>query len=365
MLISIISIKRYSIDFIILILLILLNVTMSILFYNTEINDVFRSLLAYLNVLFAMLIVNKHNYIKFIYLIRGILIFLLVLGILQYFGLLSSIDFIFKALVPRASAESLYFENRGVTLLSSEPARAGNLLIFLYISYRMIFIKSFKIRFYLDMIFLVYLFIIIKSAMAAMFYLLFLVIVYRVKIILPIFFMLIIISFINVEHAGRVLDLFKSLSEMDNLYEVLTVLINTSGHRLLSIYAFYNYAFINIFGGGIGNWMNSSVEALYYTGYDLSNMNYFIRFGAGDAVGIRGSGFITNFALDTGLIGLFIFFRYLFGLFKVYWSISEDTKIVIIIFIIKILFVGSVGHPVAWITTIATLKYLYFKRKEG
>jgi hypothetical protein len=363
--ISILYIKRYSLDFIFLFLFLFLNTVLSMLYFNLDITSSARSLLPYLNVLFTMLIVTNRNYIKFIYLIKGLLIFLLILGFLQYSGVLSNIDFIFKTLVPRASSESLSFINRGVTLLSSEPARAGNVLIFIYLSYRIIFINSLVIRAISDLLILVYLLIIIKSAMASMFFILFLILTYRSKLILPTVLIIILTTFTDLSEGGRVIELFITLSSLDNFEEIVTLLINTSGHRLLSIYAFYNYGFNELLGGGIGNWMNSSIDALYQTGYNISRMNYFIRFGNGDAVSIRGSGFVTNLVLDTGLIGLLLFSTYIGRLLKRYWNISEDSKILIIIFLIKILFVGSVGHPVAWITTFATLKYLYFKNKEN
>ena len=69
-------------------------------------------------------------------------------------------DFI-KFLIPRGSSSALVEANRGVRLLSSEPARAGNEMLFIYILLRKVYINRFK--FITDILFLLFIGIILQS----------------------------------------------------------------------------------------------------------------------------------------------------------------------------------------------------------
>ena len=72
---------------------------------------------------------------------------------------------------------SLGFMNRGVTLLSNEPARAGIDLIFIYIVIRTVFIKSSR-KTVFDLLLFMYLAIFIQSFMAISLYLAYIILIY-------------------------------------------------------------------------------------------------------------------------------------------------------------------------------------------
>ena len=176
--------------------------------------------------------------------------------------------------------------------------------------------------------------------------------------------MLFVISFVDILAlgGGRTVDLFKEIFNQKSFSKTFFLLINESGHRLISIYSSWLYSWTNPFGGGIGNWEVSSAEALRLTGIDLSKLRYFILHGNSKAIPIRSSGFIPNLVLDTGIIGFFVFVMFLFSTLRKYWNNNPESKNIMLIFFFKILFIGSVGTPVAWITTAISLKYLYNKK---
>ena len=111
--------------------------------------------------------------------------------------------------------------------------------------------------------------------------------------------------------------------------------------------------------------MKSSIDALTLTGIDLSQYNYFKLYGNGNAVSIRSSGFMSNLVLDAGIFGIVVVLGYIWKKLYSFWSISVEAKAIIILFLFKIFFIGSVGHPVAWITVPLSLRYIKNNYKKG
>ena len=95
-------------------------------------------------------------------------------------------------------------------------------------------------------------------------------------------------------------DLLLSSSIGDAFY----LLVSTSGNRAISIYAAWKYACTNILGGGVGNWVQSSLVALESTNYDFSTIPYYVILGDGNPVASRMSGFFSNILLDLELMFL-------------------------------------------------------------
>jgi hypothetical protein len=361
--------KRVDYPILLLSLLLFTSAIMTLILKGSPVVlEVFRSLAAYMNVLliFALLMQgNPKILFKLSKIARFVFILISILGVLQLSGLLSSFDQYFKMLIPRGYASSLDFMGgRGVTLLSSEPARAGIEYLFIYMVVRTAFIKP-KQTVYGDIFVGLFLLFFIKSATSIAFYLIFIALFYRyfVVIMLPALLAAFYLLFIQLDfQGGRVVILVKELLEQSSFDEVFYIILNTSGHRVLSIIASYNYAFYSIIGGGVGNWMESSLIALEYTGYDLSTLNYFKVHGESDAVPIRASGFFSNLLIDTGLIGGAVFLWYLYSKFKKYWVLYQEAKPIILLFLIKILFFGSVGNPVSWVSVALCLTFLKMQK---
>ena len=303
---------------------------------------------------------SKKSTLKTIKLVKGLFIFLLVLGILQFTGLLKIFDPLFKFLIPRASSESLAHVSRGVTLLATEPARAGVSLVFFYIVFRTAFVNNKRIL--SDALFLFFLIIVIKSIMALGLYMVFILATYRIRLIRLLIIGVMVLYLVDISGGGgRTQAMIDKIKDQKNLSDATMVVVDLAGPRLISVYSSWLHTMYNPFGGGIGHWEKSSVKALKMTEIDLSKISYFRVKGDSKPIPARSSGYISNLVLDTGFLGVFIFLIFLYSILRRYWNISNESKNIIILFLFKIMFIGSVGPPDAWIATIIALKYLYYK----
>ena len=117
------------------IILLIANSTFTVLIFGT-ISESIRSLFAYINALLAFCIsyrLSEISIVKMNRIFRIIFLALLVLGVLQYMGLINWLDGFIRFLIPRGSMSARFEGNRGVSLLSTEPARAGSSLALMYI----------------------------------------------------------------------------------------------------------------------------------------------------------------------------------------------------------------------------------------
>lgn len=345
--IGLIKIKKIEKHFLIIIVSILLMSIFHIIFSQKIGPDFIRSFAAYINPLLAVLIVfsSKSIRLQITRIAEPYLYFLIILGLLQNFGLISFLDSFLQFFVPRASADSLSFSGRGVSLLSTEPARAGVELIFLYL-----FVKNIKTKFNLksDIIFGIYLIIILKSVTVFSLYLVMLTFLHvslkKIPIVATLFLFLFLLI-INYYSDARIGKLITTLSSM-NYDQAINFLINTSGNRLASIMSFYPFGIVNPFGGGIGNWQVTSIQALDFIGYDYESLNFFqLSYNEG----MRGSGFMTNLILDLGIIGLiFTLIPIIFVVNKINYSCKKLYTFKVLFFL-SIFFIGSVGTTNNWI----------------
>ena len=71
--------------------------------------------------------------------------------------------------------------------------------------------------------------------------------------------------------------------------------MNESGARVITIYSFFQYGLIYPFGGGVGAWEQSSLDALNMSGINYHDMRYFnLIYELRGGYGTRGSGFLVN-----------------------------------------------------------------------
>jgi len=329
--------------------------------------EVFRSFLAYLNALLIFNLImtsSRYKVSLWVKVISFLFVMLIVWGVIQHTGILAQYDYFIKYIVPRGYTYSLSFMGgRGVTLMASEPARAGVELIFIYFVVRLTTCSN-SYRLFLDAIVLIFLALIIKSAISLLFFIVCLAIFYRAKSLLVIGVSLFLFPFfvgILSPLNSRAITLIVDLYQNSDVGSLLYTLSNTGGHRLVSIYTSYLYGVINPFGGGLGNWQLSSIESLTLAGIDTSNIQYFKVHGDGGAVSFRSSGFVSNLMIDLGVVGLLVFFGFLYKQLKYHWKCDSENRSLIYIFVLKILFVGSVGNPVAWACLAVALKVKQFK----
>lgn len=331
-----------------------------------------RSIIAYLNVLivFSFLLKTTDVVITKVVKVSVLLFFILVgIGIVQNMGFASALDPLVKLFIPRGNAASLGViggGGRGVTLLSNEPARAGVELLFLYTVVRTVFLTK-KTEIIGDVLIGLLLLLLIKSATCMAFYAVYIGLFYRNRLLtlIPLLLLLFLIEILFLgQMDNRFTILAADVANKQKFDDMFFIVSNNSGHRVISIISGYYYGVVVPFGGGVGNWMNTSIEALNLSGIDLSKYNYFKLYGDLGPVAIRFSGFVTNLIIDIGLVGVLIFMGYIYSVLRKYWQESMLGRSLILLFLAKIMFFGSVGNPVAWITTVICLRYISLENNK-
>ncbi len=332
-------------------------------------SDAVRSLAAYLNFVLAFVTfmnLSERWQRRAIDVGCKTLGFFVCLGIAQILGILDTIDGLLSTLVPRATASALTnMGGRGVTLLSSEPSRAGVEVVYLYLLYRLI-VRRRRSLIVEDVGLLVFLAVVIKAAQPFAFGVLAVGMLF-VRRWYHVAFVIFVMQLAPLVHLGnsdsRIFVLLNSVKEM-GLSEALFFVANESGHRLISIYAFFIYGFLNPLGGGIGSWAVSSIEAIRVAGVNISEFRYFTVHGDGNIIGIRGSGVLSNMMLDGGIILTAIFLYWLFGITKRYRTWDHVTWVIMVTLLFKISFIGSIGEPIPWVVSALVLRDNYRRRNE-
>ena len=333
--------------------------------------DLVRSLATYANILLVsqyVCLLNKKQIFELILLAKYIFYFLIFLGILQFLGF-GIIDNVIKFLIPRGSGFSLIESGRGATLLSTEPARAGIELTLIYAIYRLTFLNKYNFR-YTDFLLLIFQIMVIKSGSAVLFYIVFLSFLYLnwKSILLIPFFLFFSFHLLISTEGGRASELLISINEMgfDDSSLILFFLINESGNRMLGLYSFFLYGFNHPFGGGIGLWPITSMNAVIESGFDVSKIRFFDVVSDGNLSPFRAPGVISNLMLDFGIAGT-ILISWLFSRILItYRFLKQYKKTVIVllsIFLVKIFIFGSPGNPIPFIMLFTVYKYTYFSQK--
>lgn len=325
--------------------------------------DFFRSAGAYLNVMlvfFVLLHISQDRVKILLNIAKVIFIGLTILGLLQISGLAEPLGPLFKFFVPRSSGEGLGY--RGVTLLSTEPARAGVEYLFLYLIYRFAFLKR-KRHLLADLLIGAAVLFMFKSAVVLLMYLIMLVLLYRMKVVF-LAVLVLIISPLLLSFDGRSIMLINELLNADSDM-AFYILMNTSGNRIFSIWAVSLFSFQYPFGLGVGNWMESSLIAAKLTGYDLSTLNYFTVFDRGGEFSFRATGFLTNVAMDFGIVGFVGFLTTIVYRLIPFWKYGYESRVIILLFLIKISFVGSVGTSVEWVVAVVLLRCLAMSKENS
>ena len=329
-----------------------------------------RSAGAYLNslLIFSILLrVDRQELDVFLRLTRNVFCFFVGIMFLQSSGSIAILDPVFTFLVPRAAAEDLGY--RGVTLLSSEPARASVEFLFLYTICRLVWIRE-KYWIFTDYLILFSMAFFFKSATGLVLFIFFAFVFFSLKQI----FYLITFAIVTLTFAldrvaeSRALDLFFTLSDL-SLEQGLHLLLNTSGNRLVSIIAAFQYIFVSPFGGGVGNWKETSAIALSLTNIDPSSLNYFLAEWNEGELSFRSSGWLTNLAMDLGLLGVIFSMLLIFRITKPFILVGFDgtgsaiyVRKYLLLFLFNFCFVGAPGAPVPWIVTALALRVLRIRQ---
>lgn len=346
--------------------------------YNYQIFtvEVFRSIAAYLNaVLVFLLISNYHTeYLNKLIKLNSMIFYLLIfVGVLQFTGIFSLVGMGYAIeLIMSRGSDGIIGHGRGISLLASEPSRASYEFLFIYMLFRTTLDQSYQKIFY-DCAVSIFILFFIKSATGALFLVIYMAVSYR-KYIMPLLVLLVTVLFfvgINISlmtdsadtsgYNSRALELMmQSFSALQDgtLWDLF---ITASGFRGISVYAAYLSGWSHLFGFGIGMWEQSSVTALYESGYNPSDILYFAN-RDGVFTSIRPTSFIASTMLDMGLIGTLVFLysiRRFFILHQV-----DEFRGAFYCFVFYIFFVGSIGNPIPWLiigALVAKQKQLFLR----
>jgi len=323
--------------------------------------DVIRSFAAYANILLifqCILYLSYANILKLISISKNIFYFLLCLGLLQYTGVFN-FGWIIKMLVPRGEGAALLESGRGVTLLATEPARAGIELTLIYLITRMTVLRNNNLH-AMDLIIVGYQIIVIQSISAVAFSTIAITIMlmqYRKNY--RTIFIILTLTIINLLlfNKGRASLLFSALLQYDQYSDAFLFIVDESGNRLLALYTFFLSGFYHLFGQGVGNWQESSIVAIIESGFEYRSIRFFDIVSYGELSEFRGPGIISNLMLDIGIIGLISISHLLYKSFNKLTKGVRVKKIAILIFLFKIMFFGSPGNPIPLIMLALILRY--------
>ena len=367
LLFSLVYVKKIDKYFITIILLLFLSTLYGLLqSQGNSFSEGIRSFIAYLNSLFifVLLISLSEKFIfKYVKIIRYVFYTFIILGFIQMSGILESFQSLFKFFIPRGSLISLSnIGDRGVTLLSSEPSRAAYEFLFIYLAYRITSLNKKKYIFY-DLFVLIYILFVIKSAVGLFLLLGFYSILYRFKfIILTVFIFLMSLPLLDYM-TGRGISILISIISSSSLESLYFKIVDLSGFRLISGIGSFLYSLNEVFGGGVGNWKESSITALALTSFSPQELYYFRDYSNGEWSSVRPDSYFFSILLDLGIIGTLIFISYIAYLITKIKSTGSLN--IILCFLLYFILTGSVGNPIPWISLAICLKFLKEKNGHG
>lgn len=318
-----------------------------------------RSLFAYLNVILVSCFIIKCNNLtlsRLLIILKVVLSFYLIFGILQLTGLVSFLEPLVDVLMRRGSV-TVTEGGRGVRLLASEPSRAALEVIFVYACLRVTNVFSTRYTLLFDAVIVIFLLVVIKSATGLLFAFVFFFLMYpKLSGLNLILFISALGTLSNIDLNSRafnlIIDVFSNIS-FANFFELL---IKHSGFRIPSVLSSYIYAMYTPLGGGVGQWMHSSIDAFSFLGIPASDILYFRSEFNSEFVAVRPTTFIASIALDLGILGvLFCLYWIFFNLIKVLPN-SKNLPIYGM-FIFYLLFFGEIGHPVPWVCMLYSIQY--------
>jgi len=309
---------------------------------------------SYINPLLIFMVLSRvsPNYCSELYpLVEKIFFGLILLGVCQFLGLLNFIQVLFDFLVPRGGVGVFGHGGRGVSLLSTEPSRAGVEVVFIY---ALLVSMSQKTKSFIrgsilqDCLLLVFLTFVIGSFSALAYGFIFIGL-RRPILILPMLFIgMLILGTFFVE--SRVTQFSYTLARQVGIMELSQTITSASGFRFMSVVSAYVYAANNLVGHGIGAWSYEAVNSYLLAGYTLDEISFFNYHHEGVFVNLKPTAFMALVALELGLVPLGVLAGYLLlrvrHLFSSLWSVNMALGT---IFLLYVFGVGAVGNPVPWV----------------
>ena len=320
--------------------------------------SVLTTFASYLNPLLAFFFVINCN-IKTLHSLESVLRVLfvgyLVIGVLQTLGLLTWLSFAFDFLIPRGGA-SIFGGGRGVSLLTTEPSRAGIETVFLYATLCLTGRLGGRHRELLfDILVLFFILLVVRSFVALGFVLLYLGIKRPLFLGLLIFLSpLIIVLF---DDASRSVFIINTILSKASFSQVWEFIFNQSGFRFISVYSAYMYGFNELIGLGIGSWQTVAEYSYVYAGFSPEDVPFFVFHHGGGFVSLKPTAWFALLFLELGVVfGLLITGLCLYIGYKEAGRCSAAILPILGIFLVSVFLLGAVGTPVPWVCLAMSIR---------
>lgn len=321
-------------------------------FFHGLVNSL-GTLASYLNPLLIFIVLSRASsgHCRLISLLAEKVFFgLVLLGLMQSFGVLEPAQIIFDFLMPRGGVDVMG-GGRGVSLLATEPSRAGVELVFIYallvsVSDRVsVSVRGTMLQ---DLLLLLFLTTVIRSGTALGFGLVFIGF-RRPVVILPILLVVgAVFSFLTID--SRALSLASALIQQRELIDVVRELTVQSGFRVISVVSAYVYAANHLVGYGVGAWVTEAVRSYSLAGYSVQDTNFFVYYHGGQFVSLKPTAYGALVALELGLLPFITISFYLWRKCRLLVSSGSLAEIALgLIFLLYVFAIGAVGNPVPWV----------------
>jgi uncharacterized membrane protein len=346
---------NFTVTFFISTLLLLLNI--AIFDINQNYTIAIWSFLAFLNGISAAILycsINEKNRELFFKSLRISYYVLLVVPVLQLIIPTELSESFFKFFVPRAKVDAPFLgglSSIGVSSLSSEPSRAGIILVFVHAMVWHLRLISPQKRIPIEILIIIIVLFVNRSATGAAFYLIYLILNIRFinfLILVPILASFILIfdmelPFIEFESKGlTMLSEFSYLALDGNFGAILQKIMSYGGTRFHG--TLVSLIELPVLGFGLGNWSEGSYFLLEKHPYLWEN-NYEFQNGLW---GPKPVSYISALILEVGFFTfLLILLLILISIIVSNLEISVNKGMLLPIF--SLLFLGDIGLPVIFL----------------
>lgn len=320
-----------------------------------------RALFALINasmIFFLLIHVQKEEYKVLVNIFHGVFLVNVVLCAMQYLGIVPSfLEPIFRLFIDRFINE-FNGGGRGVAGLFAEPSYASMAMHYYFAFFMlsrkvnprsMIGICAIVAMVLFDMF-------IIRSVTGVVMILIYLASLQRAQNLLKAGLVIVLLLGTVIYQFGRSPNAPRSVETAYDFFKYGAYqdptpwLLEQSGFRFVSVWAAYKYGFTHPFGSGVGGWGQASIQAMDDIGIKASAMSFFATAMGSEYQGVRPTSFAAGLMLETGIVGLFLFFLAFYPFLKrreLY--VDVHTRSISIFFLFNTFALGSIGDPIPFI----------------
>ena len=320
-----------------------------------------RALFALINasmIFFLLIHVQKEEYKVLVNIFHGVFLVNVVLCAMQYLGIVPSfLEPIFRLFIDRFINE-FNGGGRGVAGLFAEPSYASMAMHYYFAFFMlsrkvnprsMIGICAIVAMVLFDMF-------IIRSVTGVVMILIYLASLQRAQNLLKAGLVIVLLLGTVIYQFGRSPNAPRSVETAYDFFKYGAYqdptpwLLEQSGFRFVSVWAAYKYGFTHPFGSGVGGWGQASIQAMDDIGIKASAMSFFATAMGSEYQGVRPTSFAAGLMLETGIVGLFLFFLAFYP-FLTRRELYADvhTRSISIFFLFNTFALGSIGDPIPFI----------------